>query len=353
MVRMNHGEQYQYGSLMIAKTRLLVNDCMTAIPGTKTFWHDLQEWFDMRFVSVDYADKDVDGNFVEDWGHSLIIRNGSYFGPIETSAPQISIIQDIMEEGPARKMQNDVMKSSAAVVFNSDFTASRYIEGALISHDHKIDKVFTDLVNQQGPGCTRVIPLPVDFTLFEPGNPMGLQQALSLPDGAVCWIGASQGAAAQVKGWDTFLSIVRNNPDIPFVGVFKDALPEYGPPNLRMFCKVPHEELVKILGACRVGLCTSRMESQHLAGIEMGACGLPLVAPPVGIYWEREDFPGILLTETTVGSNTEAIRASLSQGSPSKVLTRDSIRNYWMSEFSKPVIRKQWEALVKEVECSG
>ena len=34
--------------------RLLVNDIMTSIPGTKTFWHDLQEWFGMEFVGGDY-----------------------------------------------------------------------------------------------------------------------------------------------------------------------------------------------------------------------------------------------------------------------------------------------------------
>jgi hypothetical protein len=34
--------------------RLIVNDCLTTIPGTKTFWHDLQEWFGAEFCGGAY-----------------------------------------------------------------------------------------------------------------------------------------------------------------------------------------------------------------------------------------------------------------------------------------------------------
>ena len=115
-----------------------------------------------------------------------------------------------------------------------------------------------------------------------------------------------------------------------------------------MFCKVNHEKLVNIIGACRVGLCTSRIESQHLAGIEMAACGLPIVASPVGVYWEREDIPGAVVAEPNAASFTSAIRSVLDcPGHP------EAIRKHWQKEFDKPVIRKQWEVLIKEVECSG
>ena len=303
--------------------RLLVNDYLSALANHRTFWNDLMDWFDMEFLGGEYADLAKNAGFLE-W--DLIVRNGSYFGPIESAAPQISLIQDIFTEGPAQKMQKEVIVSSAAVVFNSAFTESQKLAKGLIN---------------------RVIPLPVDFDLFIPGNPMGLQQALSLPDGAVCWIGAAQ-EAAHIKGWDVFLSVVRNNPDIPFVGVFKDQQPEYGPPNLRMFTKVTHEELVKIIGACRVGLCTSRVESQHLSGIEMGACGLPMVAPPVGIYWQREDIPGTIVAEPNAASFTSAIREVRQN-----IQDADATQAYWKKEFDREVIREQWETLIGEVECSG
>ena len=238
----------------------------------------------MEFVGGDFSTL-ADFEFPD---AELIIRNATYFPPLLNikNVPIISILQDIMEDGPQRKMQEEVMASSTAIVFNSMFTLSKYKplpkpKGAIVAPS--------------------VIPLPVDFDLFVPGNPMGLQQHLQLPDNCICWVGASQGAAAQVKGYEPFLSIVRQNPDLFFVAVFKDQAPEYVPPNMRTFTRLSHEELVKVYGACRVGLCTSRTESQHLAGIEMGACGLPMVAPPVGVYYEREDLPGVVVKQSLNG----------------------------------------------------
>jgi len=180
---------------------------------------------------------------------------------------------------------------------------------------------------------------------------MGCQQALGLPDGCVCWIGASQGAAGQVKGYNILLAIVRQNPDIPFVCVFKDRQPEYPPPNMRCYTRLTHAELVRVIGACRVGLCTSRMESQHLAGIEMGACGLPMVAPPVGVYWKVDhNMPGMIVpANPTVADYSQSLRLFLAQHGPDI----DGIRGYWRKEFDKTVIKAQWEKLVAEVECSG
>ena len=320
--------------------RLLVNDCLTCIPGTRTFWHDLQEWFMMEFVGGGYPD--LAGIAMEHANPALacgerlgndatlIIRNATWFPPIQTQVPTISLLQDIIAEGPQREMQEAVIKSSHAVIFNSAFTESKY-------HGFHAEV------------SRAIIPLPVDFTLFEPGNPMGLQQALSLPDGCVCWIGASQGAAGQVKGFDIFLRVVRTNPDIPFVAVFKDTLPEYSPPNLRMYCRLTHAELVKVIGACRVGLCTSRMESQHLAGIEMGACGLPLVVPPVGCYWQRKDWPGCEALEYTPAAFTQGIRSSMGKIG----VMSGQVRDYWRAEFDKPVVKAAWTKLIEEVECSG
>jgi len=307
--------------------RLLVNDYLTTIPGTRTFWHDLQEWFAMTYVGGDYGSlAEAAAQAAAAEKTDLIIRNGSWFGPIEADVPTISLIQDIHIAGAVREMQDTVVAGSRAVVFNSEFTASKY----------EMCKTMA--------GTIKVIPLPIDFSVFEPGNPMGLQQALSLPDNCICWIGAQ----SEIKGYDIFLQIVRRNPDLHFVAVFKDQVPDYVPPNMRAFCLLTHEELVKVIGACRVGLCTSRMESQHLAGVEMGACGLPMVAPPVGTYFERENMPGLVVKDPTTESLASAVRACLSSES-----NPQHNRDFWQREFDKDIIRSQWAALIEEVECSG
>lgn len=309
-------------------TRLLVNDMLSAL-GERTFWSDLRDWFGCEFVGGSF-DRLADIANERAAGATLIIRNGSYFPPIAAPIPTISLVQDILTDPQALLTQLRVAVASRVIVFNSAYTQHQYINVAF------------------GAAQSRVIPLPVDFRMFEPGNPMGLQQALGLPDNCICWIGACQGAAGQVKGFDILLAMARANPDLHFVAVFKDAPPEYFPPNVRCYSRLPHEELVKVIGACRVGLCTSRVETQHLAGIEMGACGLPMVAPAVGVYWQRTLMPGVVIAEPGPEHYSAAIRAVLHEPGD-----QAAIRAHWRADFDKPVIRKQWEALVAEVECSG
>jgi len=150
-----------------------------------------------------------------------------------------------------------------------------------------------------------------------------------------------------VKGFDIFLRVVRVNPDINFVAVFKDAAPDIVPPNLRTYTRLTHAELVRVIGACRVGLCTSRTESQHLAGIEMGACGLPMVVPPVGVYWKRTGMPGMLLPENpSITDYNQTVRLLAAQSGPNT----NGIRIYWQREFDKPVIKAAWTKLIEETE---
>lgn len=317
--------------------RLLVNDMLSALPGNKTFWHDLMEWFGCEFWGIKSCGecselgacvrRELDARITRgEELPSLIIRNATYWTAFDSwKKPVISLLQDIITEGPLREMQEAVIRSSSVVVFNSAYTASKYLTVDFPAHHV-------------------TIPLPVDFSTFEPGNPMGLQQALGLPDGCVCWIGACR-EAGYIKGWDTFIQIARMNPDMHFVAVLKDAMPESVPPNVRCYVRLPQDELARVIGACRVGLCTSRMESQHLAGIEMGACGLPMVAPPVGVYYQRTDMPGFVVAD---GNYAPALRAAIAQ-----VGKQDEIRAYWRKSFDKPVIKKAWMKLVEEVECSN
>lgn len=328
--------------------RLLVNDALSQL-GEVTFWHRLRDWFGMEFVGGDYAtlanvakaaiEPHLDTSLGVQYPPSLIIRNATWFPPIDVKTSTISLLQDIVAEGPVREMQEGVIRSSHATVFNSAFTEDRY-PPPIPSSTLIIKSIANDIPLPR----SRIIPLPVDFSLFTPQNALACQQALSLPDGCICWIGASQGAAGHVKGFDIFLSIVRQNPDLSFVAVFKDAAPESLPPNLRAYVRLTHAELVKVIGACRVGLCTSRTESQHLAGVEMGGCGLPIVAPPVGVYWKR-NIPGEVVTESTPVTFATGLRAHLA-----RTYNPLPIHEYWRAEFGIDVVRAAWTKLVEEVE---
>lgn len=241
---------------------VIVNDVKTCIPGTKTLWHWLVEWFDAVWCGGGYstlsstAMDSLDGVIPV----SVVIRNGTYFPyfPTPNNAPIISLIQDIQPHGSyLREWQTCVCHHSAVVVFNSEHTRDHYPE-----------------LRSKGV----VIPLGVDFDHFKP-DPRAEKKY------DVCWVGAG----TAIKGWTTFQRITQENPQLQFVCVTKDG-EEFWGDNVTFFHHLTQDEMVRMYNKCQVGLCTSQQESQHLAGIEMAACGLTVVAPPVGVYAKQPEW---------------------------------------------------------------
>ena len=239
------------------RTGWLTNDILTAIPGTKTLWHDLLSWLPgLQWVGYDYnrladaVDREL-GRGRPDY----IIRNATWVRPFAAGVPTIALLQDIMpEDSPARTMQVEVCPGAALTVFNSQYTRSRYPELA---------------------DCRSVIiPLPVDFDRFQPDQ-------LAPKSFDVCWVGAR----TNVKGYDRLVSLIRAMPELKWLVVLKEQTvpPEY--PNVTFRSMVGHADLPEVYSSARIGLCTSREETQHLAGIEMAGCGLPVVATNVGAYY--------------------------------------------------------------------
>ena len=74
----------------------LVNDTLTCIPGTKTFWHDLLEWFpNLRDKTNGYTNFSILPKSIEREAElfgapDFIIRNGTFFGPVQI--PGVKII---------------------------------------------------------------------------------------------------------------------------------------------------------------------------------------------------------------------------------------------------------------------
>ena len=49
---------------------------------------------------------------------------------------------------------------------------------------------------------------------------------------------------------------------------------------------VDQQTIVKIYNSCKLLVCASTIETQHLSGIEAAACNLPLVTTNVGVYYD-------------------------------------------------------------------
>lgn len=240
----------------------LVNDRLTCIPGTKTFWHNLLNWFPELEVKMTPF-KDL-VSFIENEARSkgcpdYIIRNATYFGNINITTKMISFLQDGAVSGLRRVQQLDVCNNSDIVVCNSPAVFDMY------ANDIKSKMVM--------------IPIGTDFNHFRPlDNKKELMKKWGIYENSILFVGAASG----IKGFGKILELIENT-SYNFCLVMKDG---YSIVNnrVKIFNRVDHDDLVEIINCCSMLVCSSIIETLHLAGVEAAACGLPLLTTDVGIY---------------------------------------------------------------------
>ena len=301
----------------------LVNDTLTCIPGTKTFWHDLLEWLPGLedktggHTSFTILPQKIEADLEISSSPDYIIRNASYFRALNTDAPTISLLQDC-KPPCARGQQIEVCRSSRVTVCNSPYTYEQY----------KDDLEGLDV---------RVIPLGVDFDLFRPLKRDACQEEMGVLPNSILFVGASTN---NPKGFDIVKRLISET-GYNFCLVMKDGH-RVDNPRVVNFNRVSHEKLVKIMNACSVLICTSRQETLHLAGIEAAACNVPVIATNVGIYYGRESGPWGLKSELADFSKTlDAFMASDKDYSP---------RSYFIGEgLDLCSVRNKWTKLIEEI----
>ena len=243
----------------------LVNDTLTCIPNTKTFWHDLLEWFpELVDKTGGYTNFSTLPNNIErdanlNGSPDYIIRNCTFFRKMNIKTKTISLLQDYY---PNDNQQIDVANNSDVVVFNSPFTQSLY--------------------GDQIKSRVEIIPLGVNSNIFTKTNSYSNELGI-LPD-SILFVGA---ATTYPKGFDLLMKII-NNTNYNFCLVMKDDF-NINHPRVKVFNKVSQELIVKIYNSCKIILCTSKMETLHLGGVEAGMCGLPVIATNVGVYYNIEN----------------------------------------------------------------
>lgn len=292
----------------------LVNDTLTCIPGTKTFWHDLLENVPNLVdktgghTNFNILSHKIEQNIREEGKPNYIIRNASFFGRINTDVPTISLLQDL---GHGRM---DVCNASKVVVFNSPYTKANYN-------------------NIQTP--TEIIPLGVDFDFFKPDK--DYKKELGILEDSVLFIGSSD---FHPKGFDKVLHLIENT-NYNFCLVMKDDF-QINHPRVKVFNRVSHDLLLKIINSCALLICTSVVETQHLAGLEAAACNIPLVTTNVGVYYDKQDGDwGLKVLDGNFKPKIEYVLNNRDKFSP---------RRFFLElGYDKKNCMKKWKDLVEKI----
>lgn len=298
----------------------LINDCLTCIPGTRTFWHDLLDWFpDLQDKTNGYTPYSTLPDIIENQANekepNYIIRNGTYFRPLKMkTAKTVSLIQDV-KGGDIFDLQLATIKDSERVVFNSYYILDKFRAHNLHRNLH-------------------IIPLGVDFNFFKPSEEI---HSDILPN-SVLYIGSSDNYP---KGFNIMLDIINKMSDTNFCLIMKDnwKVPEHLTHRVRVYNRVNQQTVKTIINSCAVAVCTSYEETQHLAGIECGACNIPIVARAVGWYYDcryEQAAWGAIADDNTF---VEKINMLLNGPRPKP-------REYLEAKYSTDVCKKKWQALI-------
>lgn len=297
----------------------LVNDTLTCIPNTRTFWHDLLDWFpNLEDKCNGYTDYSVLAQTIEsiDGRPDYIIRNGSYFRRLNIDVPTFCLIQDTSDN----PMQTEVINTSTCVVFASKETHNLY----------------KDRIN---PNNVRVIEQSSDFDFFKP---ISERHPEVLPN-SIIFIGDS---SHEKKGFHRVLNLIETMTDFNFCLVMKDDtsindIPQHSRSRVRIFNKVNRDTVRLLINSSVCAICTSGNEEGHFAGIEIGACDIPMVARPMGCYLDRKDDKswGLISDDEDFPETIRYVVNNRHTFTP---------REYYSKEYTLERCREKWEDLINE-----
>ena len=308
----------------------LVNDQLTAIPGTRTLWHELLDgipnlvWpFGDDYIPYpQLVAKTKTRWLLEDERPAYVIRNATGFPPLGISVPEISLFQDILPPHSAPAvLQGKVVQASAAVVYNSAYT----VENASYAGS---------------AARNRVIPLGVDVEWFRPDDRRRRDYLASIGTlkPIVMWVGSGH----MVKGIDRLIAKFHDMQDVQVLVILKDEF-KVRVPEFVVRRRLPASEMLGAFNAADVLVCTSRVETQHLASLEACACDTPVVTLPVGA-WAAQRTGAWGRRCDTVDELPDAVRRVLAE-------RRSYTPRQWLLDMGLDIRTtiRSWRRLVREV----
>jgi glycosyltransferase involved in cell wall biosynthesis len=258
-----HNNAHVFSCYRKNKVGWLINDRLAAYPNITTFWHNLLEWFPYLedktngYTNFSILPSTIENEFTLSNNRPYyIIRNGTYFRSLNIDSKTVTLIQDIKTDDLFNQ-QIQTINESDVVIFNSNYVYNKY--SSFMKHDRY-----------------KIIPLGINFDLFKPSQ----NKYPGVLPNSILYIGDS---SIYPKGFDIVLKIQEQMPNQNFCFIMKDNY-TINHPRIKVFNKISQNDVSDIINSCICTICTSREETQHLSGIQSGACNVPIVATAVGVY---------------------------------------------------------------------
>jgi len=211
-----------------------------------------------------------------------------------------------------------------------------------------------------------VVPCGVNLNLFCPQPKAAARKRLALDpaDTILLYVGRFD----PLKGLDTLLEAMahfKSHPGIRLViaGGDGDESPAYRAmvqktkkleidENVMFVGRIAQQNLPPYYGAADVLVMPSRYESFGMVGLEALACGLPVVATPVGAVDEliRKTRAGCIVSDPTPQGLADGIQSIInSRTIPAADVIRQSIREYSWSNVASAVIAEYENAITQQI----
>ena len=300
----------------------IVNDLLTCIPGTRTFWHlllDIDGTIDKSGTPYSKL-KDAIESDKEDC--DLIIRNGTFFDWINRDCKTISFIQDCYSND---MHQQACIRSSDLVVFNSNYTRNRYAVSSVVPlREH----------------C--VIPIGVDQDLFQPNGYHSIFDKRKK-------VGIFVGDYNTTKNTRMFESICKRRIDLDFIYVSK-AGNSLNCPNVKnVRGGVDERGMVELYNNADFCIMCSEVETLHLTTIEAALCNIPVIGTKTG-WFSSHYSPAVgelVNSHNNIEDYDSAITTLLNKAHQDFYTPRDYIIDHTPYTWSN--CKRAWEGVINEL----
>lgn len=234
----------------------LVNDFKTTIPGTRTFWHFLEEVLDARFFSIR---KWFWKRHLTSFNPNVVIQN-SFWGDLKISKrPLIVLVQDNYHA----LMKHGFLEQSICIKH------IQQIKSAIDAADFVVVNVKSLLRLYDIPtekGCW--IPMGIDSSVFYPSLDEREKTRKNLGINGHC--NMFVGDETLIHGWDQVKLKIEENNEVEWILVSKNKPFSIEGKNIRKFCNIDHNMLRKLYNAADLFFARG---SIGLPAIEALLCG--------------------------------------------------------------------------------